>query len=807
MRGHTKVNAETKEKVVSENFQSLGEKVKGTVARLQEWVRRLMPRVAIVGGVLFVARLFFGHTVLFGENVVGVGLGLLTFFSIFFSVIYYGAKGLHWMKRHLLWRVRRRLIITYLFVGLTPVILLTMFGFFSAMGVTSQALGRIAAVEINATEKLALENARALAEAMLNLRANASAPEVQTWLHEQAALLQASLPGARLAVWHESGNGGDVDEARRAAELARARYVSEPARNDEGARGVGNDTTPVSEPLPAWLREQTEWSGLTHILPPTGAEEIFSTPSVRALARRSGRGQSVTLLLVVPVSRVLVERWRESSDLRIRPFFIGTEDETPEREAAKAAEPDPNPPLNDQQKENAIIFHAGPDGKKMSLDFSQDQFGEALPSRLLVHTWYPVFLPATNWQTGLRADRWAFMVDWSWNAASRQLWDGSELGSVWRWGLMYVALAFLFLELLALLSAAWITRAVTGAVHKLYQATQFVQRGDFSHRIRIHSHDQLGELAAAFNDMSSNIESLLQERVQRERLEREIEIAAEVQAQLFPRSVPQLATVEIAGECRAARGVAGDYYDYIKVAPGLVAFALGDVSGKGISASLVMSNLQASLRAQTTIIAERLKMTERVGLIATPATNNVAINSNVLTDERGFARPCGVTGVDTSCAVSNMVESINEQLVQSTDDNRFATLFLALYQDDTRQLRYTNAGHNDALLVRADGSLERLSTGGTMVGAFDWSNYQEGQTELAPGDLLLIFSDGMSEAQNARDEEYGETRLAEFARTHRDLAADELCRRIFDEIDEWSGEQERGDDQTLVIVKSRPQPR
>src|ERR671938_335492 len=136
---------------------------------------------------------------------------------------------------------------------------------------------------------------------------------------------------------------------------------------------------------------------------------------------------------------------------------------------------------------------------------------------------------------------------------------------------------FLTLELFALFAAGWMTRAVTGTVHRLYRATEYIKRGDFSHRVRVRSRDQLGELADAYNDMAADIEALLHERVERERLEREIEIAAEVQAQLFPRSTPVLASAEITGECRAARGVAGDYYDFIEVAPGLVAFALGDV--------------------------------------------------------------------------------------------------------------------------------------------------------------------------------------------------------------------------------------
>ena len=162
-----------------------------------------------------------------------------------------------------------------------------------------------------------------------------------------------------------------------------------------------------------------------------------------------------------------------------------------------------------------------------------------------------------------------------------------------------------------------------------------------------------------------------------------------------------------------------------------------------------------------------------------------------------------MTGVDTDCAVENMAASLNEQLCRSTDSNRFATFFLALYDDRARRLRYTNAGHNEPLLVRADGSLEKLSAGGTVLGAFEWARYEEAATTLAPGELLVIFSDGFSEARSTLGEEYGEQRLARFAVAHRQSTADELRRALFREIDHWSEGQERGDDQTVVIVKAR----
>jgi sigma-B regulation protein RsbU (phosphoserine phosphatase) len=362
------------------------------------------------------------------------------------------------------------------------------------------------------------------------------------------------------------------------------------------------------------------------------------------------------------------------------------------------------------------------------------------------------------------------------------------LGRAWWRGLYILATAFLVLELLALFSAVWMTRAVTGTVHKLYRATGFIKRGDFSHRIQTRSRDQLGELTVAFNDMSANIETLLSERVEHERLKREIEIAHEVQAQLFPRTTPAMESAEITGECRAALGVAGDYYDFIEVAPGLVIFALADVSGKGISASLVMSNLQAALRAQAAIISERQRLMARsAGALA---------GGQPLESSRAQAVP------DTLRAVAVMTESINEQLCHSTDTNRFATLFLALYDDRTRTLRFTNAGHNAPLLVRADGSVERLSIGGMVVGAFGFSKFDEAETTLGDGDMLVVFSDGLSEAQSLTGEEYGERRLAEFVAARRTDTPNNLRQAIFDEVDRWTGAVERGDDQTLVILKA-----
>jgi phosphoserine phosphatase RsbU/P len=761
--------------------------------RVREWLRRVMPRVALAAVALYVLRLLIADTWVYKNTPLGL-VGVLTFLAVCATVLYYGVKILVRLKRLLLWRVRRRLIITYLFVGLTPVVLLLCLGALAATGVSSQALVRVFTVEVGASERQASEGAGALADALLQLPPNTNDRAAQGWLDDRAALLRSALPGARVYVWR----GDDEAKARSLGESAPPQLAS--ARADEETRGVGPDAGDERAPLPAWLTEKEEWSGFAYTPPPADSRSVFGTPSVRALARRGSQGRSVAVLVAVPVSRALVGRWRATTGVSVHPFMFLSGEETGGRDG------DIKFKVGDDEARRAAHMHAKGEtevqlnGRDVVVDFGHDQFGDAMPELSTLSFPTPVFLPATDWPTGGQSAQWSFTVDWTWAAGAKQLWGNAVLGDFW-WNALYVvAVAFLLLELLALFSAAWMTRAVTGAVHKLYRATESVRRGDFSHRIRMHSRDQLGELALAFNGMSAEIEALLNERVERERLEREIEIAAEVQAQLFPRSTPALETAEVAGECRAARGVAGDYYDYIEAAPGLVTFTLGDVAGKGLSASLVMSNLQAALRAQVAIISERLRLAGRgAASVAGGQASAVAAAADA---GQTLEMPCAVTGVDTQCAVANMVESINEQLCHSTDTNRFATLFLALYDERTRELRYTNAGHNAPVLVRAGGAVERLTAGGTVVGAFNFVEFEEARTTLSAGDLLVLFSDGITEARNHAGEEFGEARLVEFVAARRRETVNNIRQEIFDEIDRWTGEAEREDDQTLVILKA-----
>lgn len=745
-------------------------------ARVRAWLRRVMPRVAIAAALLLIARMLLRDTFLFGDNPFGALFEFISSCLIFITVLYYGLKGLRWMKRRLLWRVRRRLVVTYLFVGITPIVLLACFGIVASFGVSGEAMARIVAAQMNATSEETARSAQAIADAFAELPDSATDKEIQSWLGERARIARGSLPGARIALWR----GSNVDDRGALGLQSPAQFVAD--IDEESTRGLGPDRTTVGAPLPDWLRGINSWHGLVYV-PPKEENRDFASPSFRALVRgTTAQDRPFALLLVVPVSRALIERYRATTGIYARPFFGVSR--LVRGKSQLTIEPDNRRNANAGRVGNPAPENEEEMERRMRNMFSRDQLGEPLPK-----SFYIVLSKSVDWPTGEEAQKLAFLFDWSWEIAVRQFLGGSDTGETWRLVLKAVGIIFLILELLALLAAAWITRAVTSSVHKLYRATEYIKRGDFSYRVKVRSHDQLGELAGSFNDMAANIESLLKERVMRERLEREVEIAAEVQARLFPSRVPDLLTLDVAAECRAARGVAGDYYDYIEVAPGLVAFALADVSGKGMSASLVMSNLQATLRAQAAITSERLNIAERA-VAASATTGSDKLIARVVAD------------AEIDGAVARKVTNINAQLCQSTDANRFATLFLNLYEDRTRTLRYTNAGHNAPILVRADGTVERLTTGGMMVGAFEWASYEEGKTEMNAGDMLVIFSDGITEAEGVTGEEYGEERLTQLVIKHRHLSAHELRDAIFLDVDAWSGQKERNDDQTLVIMKA-----
>jgi len=259
-----------------------------------------------------------------------------------------------------------------------------------------------------------------------------------------------------------------------------------------------------------------------------------------------------------------------------------------------------------------------------------------------------------------------------------------------------------------------------------------------------------------YDTMRRQIEASYLALREKEALERELGIAREVQRGLLPRSVPRIAGLQMAGVCLPAIGVGGDYYDFVLVDDDCVGLVIADVSGKGISAALLMAGIQASVRCLCRLV-----------------------------DDTG-----------------RLVSRLNEHLFQTSSRSRYATLFFGFYDAASRTLRYSNAGHHPPLLVHG-GDVTRLDAErGLPMGMFDGTCYREGRQHLAAGDLIAFFTDGVTEAPSADGEEFGEQRLVELLRTHRDLDLDSLLQTVLDALTSWSGGTISHDDVTLVVARA-----
>ena len=321
---------------------------------------------------------------------------------------------------------------------------------------------------------------------------------------------------------------------------------------------------------------------------------------------------------------------------------------------------------------------------------------------------------------------------------------------------LVVAGIFLVVQVGSIVVGASMTRAITGAVHDLYEGTQKVKGGDFSHRIAVQGGDQLAELSLEFNRMSENLQRLIVVEKERERLHSQLEIARDVQSRLFPKAALSLPALHLSGVCYPAQQVSGDYYDFLRLADDKLAMAIGDVAGKGMPAALLMATIQSAMRSHL-----------------------------ARADPRSPAE---------------IVSLLNRQIYASTAPEKYATFFFGLYDDSTGMLTYTNAGHLQPILVR-DGAAQKLEVTGTVVGAFPFSRYEEVQIALGVGDLLVAYTDGITEPEDAYGEMFGEERLIDVLMKHQSAESSELAARTMEAVLEWTGSPELQDDMTMLISR------
>jgi sigma-B regulation protein RsbU (phosphoserine phosphatase) len=639
--------------------------------------------------------------------------------------------GARYVRRVLMWRLRNRLIVTYVFIGVIPVVLLVLIGFISAYLFGWQFATYIATSDIDKEiSTLSALNHRAATQIAAGIsRGTPLSPEL-------VAVNAAPTPEgsqAEMTAWY----------AGKAVAPPRQQPAAPPPEKAPEARGLVLDghrlLFRVSETIPAGKDKLTVISSvplddkmLEHI--GTGLGEVslalFSTRS--AADQKDNQGGIHVSTSRKSESKLTVGN--EDLDLK------ATNSETPTLRAGKL--PPPTRTLDRMITGGTIVT---------VLDWRTGQIRSALlgvltrPS-LLYGRLFVTVGQSTNFIVGV---------------------------------LVVVAIFFAVIELLALFIGLRLTRTMTRSIAELYVATEHVNQGDLSHRIEVKREDQLGALERSFNSMTTSLERLLDEQKEKQRLENELAIAQEVQAQLFPTHTHEVPGLELYGICRPARTVSGDYYDFLPFEAGKVAVAAGDVSGKGISAALLMATIHSAVRAFS------------LEASVTPAMAGAAVG--------------GYSG--SSLAYSNgdlsparLMSLLNSQLYRSTPTEKYATLVLCTYSSHTQILNYCNAGHLPPVVLSPDGSSRRLDAGGTVVGLFPDVTYDEGAIRLSRGEIVVAYSDGLTEPENDFGE-FGEERLIDLVRENRDKPLERIADIVIAAVLDWIGGGEQPDDMTLVLAR------
>src|ERR1700691_1024610 len=664
----------------------------------------------------------------------GDSLGGWVKFLVFDAVLLFCILAFRKLKRKVLWRLRNRLIVTYVFIGVIPAALLVAMAFITLYLFAGQFASFVVTSEINSQ----LRSMQAVNAAVSNELASHIEKGENPAVESLAGLRQRDRAWARrrVSAWY-------------------------------GARLVllsGGNQNPVPITFPDFFnQDDSEF-----------ATALRAGQPFKEIARDNGElylrvatvydiGQEkLTVVTGEPLDNSLVAEIAANLG-EITLFAAGVSLEGPQAHGLKQnATPDDSThaSISVTPKKNNSVVVMGANKSDVSVEGDQQVFRPtftvgsltAPTSMMDREITFGTPLQVVDWKTGKREGIGALV---SVKTRPSVLYSHlfAALGDIAR-GVEYILLAivifFAVIELIALIIGTRMTRTVTGAVAQLYDATRNVDRGDFSHRIPVKSSDQLAQLSLSFNSMTESIEKLIQEQKEKQRLEGELAIAQEVQAQLFPRQVSELESLEVHGFCRPARTVSGDYYDFLTASSHKLILAVGDISGKGISAARMMA-----------------------------------------------AWPEGI-----EISPGALLGLLNHQLYESTPPEKYATLFLGIYDGRSHRLTYSNGGHLPPILIGRDGAVRRLEAGGTVIGLFDNMTYDEGCVEMHPGEIFLAYSDGVTEPENEFGE-FGEERLIDLVSAHRHLPLVQISEAVTAAVDDWIGENEQPDDITLVLARAR----
>jgi phosphoserine phosphatase RsbU/P len=634
---------------------------------------------------------------------------------------------IRWVRQKVLWRLRNRLIVTYMFIGVIPVVLIL-----AMFGIAGYIVGN------QLTTMLVHRDLLAQAQSLNTLNSTVSL--------EIANQLQKKSAGALHLTSLKAGGAPDTFP-----QWSMAAWIN----------GKSIPIAGASSP-PADLADRNrDLSGLVSY------DRAFWIRSFRTTRTESG---SLQVVIAVPISQELLSR--AVPDLgavtlyRLEPVAAQSSGITFSDKAA------------DKNKNFSFV----PVVTAGSEPLQEYRFDPLL-------RFHSVF-PATDWVVnGIQTRAWV-QVNTRPSILNRRVFtDLGEVGSAFLIALVVVAIAFAIIELAALVIGVRLTRTITGSIAQLYRATQHINRGDLTHRIRIQSSDQLASLEKSFNSMSESLERLIEEQKEKQRMQNELAIAQEVQAQLFPRDPKRVESLELHGVCKPARTVSGDYYDFISLGEERVGIAVGDISGKGISAALLMATIHSAVR-----VFELGAMPERGELVAAGAAAVAAAAS--------VQAPRWSVATEHMESPAEVLALLNRHLYHSTPPEKYATLFLGIYDGESRKFMYSNGGHLPPFVIHESGEVRKLETGGLVIGLFPEIVLEEEEIRLAPGDVFVAFSDGVTEPENEFGE-FGEERLLDLLRSNRHLSLERISDIVMAAVQDWIGENEQPDDVTLVLARVR----
>jgi sigma-B regulation protein RsbU (phosphoserine phosphatase) len=704
----------------------------------------------------------------------GTFLGIMQFFVGLALLAVAGPLIWQLVRKHMLWSLRNKLVLTYLLIGLAPVVLF---------------LTLVSVVAYVAAGQFAIH----LADSRLQAELGQMSVENEHRAGRIAQDLQQQSPGS------VDASAQLIAETERslALEMPRMRLHREmqgflngvPVKLNSGPR----EKTPFG--LPPWATELNgdHYSGMV-----LDGNDLYL---VAVQQQRWKDGRIFTLMTSLPVDgpvmTIVAEGLGHASLLPLRAGGNSNEanganpaTEVDQRTIA-AADSKPNAPASGAPGAKATTNRPKVTSRSWIVG------GTEPPSVNVadVPVSFTSTLPITDWDTG-RPDSVFFAVESRPSLLYNQLFGASLSGivtNVLRIAIVVLCIVFAIIELLALWMAIRLSRTITASVADLYSATQHIDRGDLDYRIGVQRTDQLAELSRSFNTMAGSLKRLLEEQKEKERLQSEISIAQEVQANLFPLHAQGLDTLELHGVCRPARSVSGDYYDFLvfheEAHSGMVnrretgvGIAIGDISGKGISAALLMATLHSAVRAYR-FASEELVYSESsvAGLMASREARGGDF-------DQLFQSP------------GRILSLLNRHLYRSTQPEKYATLFLSHYDAGSGMMTYSNAGQLPPLVLSRDGSIRRLDKGGTVVGLMDGMHYEEDRFKMQPGDIMVAYSDGVTEPENDFGE-FGEERLMEVVARYRDQPLHVISSQVMQALDAWIGADEQPDDITLVLAR------